>query len=103
MAIMEISIIPVGTKTASVSKYVVAAIEMLKKEKGIRYTLTAMGTIVEAEPIERLLEIAGKMHSIAFDDKVKRVVSTIKIDERRDKKLTSKGKIDSVEEKLKRK
>ena len=100
MPIMEISIIPLGTKTASVSRYVAGAIRVFKKEKGIKYALTSMGTIVEADSIERLLEIAGKMHRAALGDKVKRVVTTIKIDERRDKQLTIDGKIKSVKSKL---
>ena len=101
MAVMEISIVPVGTKTASVSRYVAAAVKVLKKEKGIKYTLTAMGTNIEADSIGRLLEIAGKMHRAVLGNKIKRAVTTIKIDERTDKKLTIKGKIGSVEKKLK--
>lgn len=100
MPIMEISIIPIGTKTASVSRYVAEAVKVLKKEKGIKYTLVSMGTIIEADSVERLLEIAGKMHRIVFCKEVKRVVTTIKIDERKDKKLTMEGKIKSVKQKM---
>ncbi len=100
MPLMEISIIPLGTKTPSVSRYVAEAVGLLKKEKGIKYTLVSMGTIIEAETVEKLLEIAGKMHRVVFDGEVKRVVSTIKIDERKDKKLSMGGKIKSVKQKL---
>ncbi len=100
MPLMEISIIPLGTKTPSVSQYVAEAVSMLEKEKGIKYTLTSMGTIIEADSLKKLLEIAGKMHCVAFCEEVKRVVTTIKIDERKDKKLTIGGKIKSVQEKL---
>jgi len=101
MPIMEISIVPLGTKTASVSKYVTNSIKALKKNKGIKYKLTSMGTIVESDTIEKLLDIACKMHNTVFNDKIKRVVTTIKIDDRKDKKLTIKGKIKSVQKKLK--
>ena len=67
---MEISVIPLGTKTVSVSRYVAGAISVLKKGKGIRYTLTSMGKVIEAKSIERLLGIAGKMHRAVFKDKV---------------------------------
>jgi uncharacterized protein YqgV (UPF0045/DUF77 family) len=60
-----------------------------------------MGTIVESNSIEKLLTVAGKMHSIVFGDEVKRVVTTIKLDERKDKELTMDGKVKSVEGKLK--
>jgi len=97
---MEISIVPLGTKTASVSKYVANSIKALKRNKDIRYKLTPMGTIVETETIEKLLDIAAKMHNVVFNDKVKRVVTTIKIDDRKDKKITMRSKIKSVQRKL---
>jgi uncharacterized protein (TIGR00106 family) len=101
MALMEISIIPLGTKTASVSLFVAEAIDILQEEKNIKYQLTPMGTIVEANSIEKLLSLASKMHSIPFENEVKRVVTTIKLDERIDKELTMEGKIKSVKDKLK--
>ena len=101
MPIMEISIVPLGTKTASVSKYVASSIEVLKKEKGIKYKLTSMGTIVEADSVERLLGIASRMHKRILNSGIKRVVTTIKIDDRKDKKLTMAKKMKSVRKKLK--
>jgi uncharacterized protein (TIGR00106 family) len=103
MALMEISIIPLGTQTASVSLFVAEAIDILEEEKNIKYQLTPMGTIIEASSIEKLLSIAGKMHSIPFENEVKRVVTTIKLDDRKDKELTMEGKVISVEEKLENK
>jgi len=101
MAIMEISVVPIGTKGPSLSGYVARAIDILKKESDIKYQLTSMGTIIEARSIEKLLSVAGKMHSILFSDEVKRIVTTIKLDERKDKELTMYGKVKSVEDKLK--
>ena len=100
MPIMEISMVPLGTKTTSVSKYVAEAVKVLKKQKGIIYQLSSMGTIIEADSIGQLLDIAGKMHKTVLRNKIKRVVTTIKIDDRRDKKLTAKGKIKSIKKEL---
>jgi len=100
MPIMEISIVPLGTKTASVSGYVADAVKLLKEQKGIKYELTSMGTIIEADSVGKLLVIAGKMHKTVLKDKIKRVVTTIKIDDRKDRKLTAKGKIKSVQKRL---
>ncbi len=100
MAVMEISVVPIGTKEPSLSSYVAGAIEVLKEESDIKYQLTPMGTIIEAKSIEKLLSIAGKMHACVFDLEVKRVVTTIKLDERKDKELTMDGKVKSVEKKL---
>jgi uncharacterized protein (TIGR00106 family) len=99
MAIMEVSIVPVGTKTPSVSQYIAGALQILQSEPGIRYELTAMGTIIEGD-LEQLLALAGRMHQSAFEAGVMRVVTTIKIDERRDKPLTMSGKIEAVKGKL---
>ena len=46
MAIAEISVVPLGTKTPSVSQYVARAVKVLEQEKNIRYEMTAMGTII---------------------------------------------------------
>ena len=89
-----------GTKTVSVSKYVASSIGVLKKEKRIKYRLTAMGTIIEADSVGKLLNIAKKMHDTVLNSEIKRVVTTIKIDDRKDKKLTAEGKIKSVQKKL---
>ena len=99
---MEISIVPVGTINPSLSRYVAKAIDIIEKEHDTKYQLTPMGTIVEANSVEKLLTVAGKMHNIVFEREVKRVVTTIKLDERKDKVLTMEGKVKSVEEKLKK-
>jgi len=98
MAIMEINIIPLGTETPSVSKYIAQAVKVLK-EKGTKYELTSMGTIVEGK-LDDLFELAKKMHLATFTQGIKRVVTTIKIDDRQDKPSTVKEKIQRVKEKL---
>ena len=99
MAMVEVSIVPVGTGTPSVSQYVANAVRLLRDEKDVKYELTAMGTIIEGD-LERLLALVGKMHQSAFDAGVMRVVTTVKIDERRDKTLSVSGKVASVKQKL---
>lgn len=98
MPIMEIKIIPVGTQSASVSEHVAYAVKVLANYN-VQYELTPMGTIIEADSVDRLLEIAGQMHKAVLDDVV-RVVTFIELDERKDKKLTVEGKLKSVREKL---
>lgn len=99
MAMVEISVVPIGTATPSVSKYVAKAVELLAGEKDIKYELTAMGTIIEGN-LEKLLTLAQKMHQSAFEAGAIRVGTTIKIDERRDKPLNISGKVESVKAKL---
>lgn len=102
MPIMEISVVPVGTEEASVSKYIAEVVKVLKREKNINYKLSAMGTIIEADSIEKLFEIGRKMHQVPFKKGVERVVTSIKIDDRKNKKISINGKVNSVNKKLKR-
>ncbi|MCX7912408.1 MAG: MTH1187 family thiamine-binding protein [Dehalococcoidales bacterium] len=96
MAMMEISVLPVGTGSPSVSRFVARALEVLGDAK---YELTPMGTVVEGD-LEDLLRLARRMHLAVFDAGAVRVVTTIRIDDRRDKPLTIEGKIRAVKEKL---
>jgi len=99
MAIIDVSVIPLGTETPSVSKYVAEAIKVLKDEKGVKYELTAMGTIIEGQ-LPHLLSLAHKMHDSAFNAGAMRVVTIIKIDERRDQVSTISSRIEAVNREL---
>lgn len=100
MAIMEINIVPIGTKTTSLSKYISIAIKVLKQRK-LKYKLCPMGTVVEGN-LKDLFYIAEQMHESVFKYGIARVVTNIKIDDRRDKKSSMKYKITSVKGKLKK-
>jgi uncharacterized protein (TIGR00106 family) len=99
MAIAEVSVVPLGTKTPSVSHYVARAVKVLEREKDIKYEITAMGTIIEGD-LDRILAVVKKMHEGAFGEGVARVLTTIKIDDRRDKAQGMKEKVNSLRKKL---
>ncbi len=99
MAMIDISVVPVGTQSPSVSRFVAGAVKILQKEPGIKYELTAMNTIIEGE-LDKLLALAARMHRSAFEAGAVRVVTTLRIDERRDKPLTIEGKVKAVKDKL---
>ena len=99
MAIAEISVVPLGTKTPSVSQYVARAIKVLEREKDIRYEITAMGTIVEGD-LDTILAVVKKMHEATLGEGVARVLTTVKIDDRRDKPQGMKEKVASLKKKL---
>ena len=98
MAIVEVAVIPIGTKTPSVSKYVAKALKVLERSN-VKYEVTSTGTIIEGD-LEKVLNLAKEMHESVFNEEVSRVVTVIRIDDRRDKPLTIEGKLKSVEEKL---
>jgi uncharacterized protein (TIGR00106 family) len=99
MAIAEISVVPLGTKTPSVSPYVARSVKILEHEKGIKYEITAMGTIIEGD-LDRILAVVKKMHEETFGEGVARVITTVEIDDRRDKAQGMKAKVDSLKRKL---
>ena len=98
MAILEISVVPIGTGDPSLSSYVADCIRILREEK-VYYELTAMGTNLEGN-LKDLIRIALKMHEAPFKKGVSRVVTTLKIDDRRDKKGTLSAKKQAVRKKL---
>ena len=93
--IAEIRIVPLGTATTSLSRYVAACLDVVKRAQDISYQITAMGTIVQG-PLERVLELAQKMHEVPFAMGAKRVATTIRIDDRRDKTQTMEDKVKAV-------
>lgn len=99
MAIVEVTIAPLGTGTPSVSRYVAECHKVLAQEEGIQYQLTPMSTIIEGD-LDRILAVIRKMHEVPFAAGAKRVSTSIKIDDRRDKESTMAGKLQSVKEKL---
>jgi len=99
MALVEVSVIPLGTGTASVSQYVARAVQVLQAEEGIRYELTGMGTIIEGD-LSRLMTLIQRMHEAVLDAGVMRVVTTVKIDDRRDRDSSSTSKVESLRREL---
>jgi len=93
--IAEIKIIPIGTETTSLSRYIAACINIVKQAQGINYQLTAMGTIIQG-PLKRVLELTQEMHDMPFAMGAKRVVTIINIDDRRDKLATIDSKVKAV-------
>ena len=98
MAIAEISIVPVGTATTSLSTYVADAVKLLQ-ESGLHFELTAMGTIIEG-PLADVMAILQKMHESPFGKGAERVYTVVKIDDRRDVASGIDYKIKAVVNKL---
>ena len=93
--IAEVSIIPIGTGDTGLSHYVASCLEVLEGRKDLTYRLTPMGTVIEG-PLDKLLEVIRKMHEVPFSKGASRVVTHLKIDDRRDKPATMAGKVESV-------
>ena len=100
MAVVFLTIAPLGTGTPSVSRYV-AGVEKILRATTLKHQLTAMGTIIEGD-LDEILAVVRKMHEHPFTQGAVRVSTLLKIDDRRDKEHTIERKMRSVEEKLRR-
>jgi uncharacterized protein (TIGR00106 family) len=98
MAVVFVTIAPLGTATPSLSRYV-AGVERILRKSGLVHQLTAMGTIIEGD-LDRILSVIREMHEAPFGEGAVRVSTLVKIDDRRDKEHTIARKMRSVEEKL---
>ncbi|NYT12813.1 MAG: MTH1187 family thiamine-binding protein [Methanomassiliicoccales archaeon] len=94
--LVEFSVVPLG-KGESVSEYVAECMKIVR-ESGVRYLLTPMATILEGE-MDEVMEVVMKCHTkvLGMSD---RVITTIKIDDRKGRKDAMTQKIKSVEDKL---
>jgi uncharacterized protein (TIGR00106 family) len=98
MPIVEVSIVPLGTRSTSLSALLVPALRILK-DSSIQYELTGMGTILTGD-LDEILNVLRQMHESCFSSDVMRVLTTIRIDDRRDRQGTPEQKVASVLEKL---
>ncbi len=105
--VAEISIIPLGkiypndgVLQTSLSKEISFAFDAIKKLKGVKVVLTAMGTEIEANNIQDILKSIEVAHRAMKDLGIKRIISSIRIDERLDKTETLEDRVNSVKEKL---
>lgn len=97
----EISIIPIGTSSTSISKEVSAAFDAISTTKDIKNTkLTAMGTQIEANNMRAILNAIDAAHQAVKSTGAKRIISNIRIAERLDASRTLEDEVRSVTEKV---
>jgi uncharacterized protein (TIGR00106 family) len=97
MSVMvEFSVVPVG-KGESLSR-VVARVLKIIAESGVNYRANPMGTVLEGS-WDEVMSVVKKCHDEAMK-KGKRVVTSIKIDDRKGAEQRMEKKLGSVERKL---
>lgn len=102
MAIVDITVIPIGTNSPSVSDYVVEVQKVLEENKDkINYELTPMSTLIEGE-MDDLLHVIKQVHEVPFHHGIERVATNIRIDDRRDKNVRMTDKVNTIQTKLKK-
>jgi uncharacterized protein (TIGR00106 family) len=98
--VVELNIIPLG-KMVSTSKLLAPALKELER-KGVKCEITPMCTIFESDNIEEAFELVRAAHEAVFKANVKRVVTTVKVDDRRDVKKSMEEKVESLKKEIRR-
>ncbi|MGD2080411.1 MAG: MTH1187 family thiamine-binding protein [Nitrospirota bacterium] len=94
--LVEFSIVPVGTGSSIGDS--IARVLGIVDESGLPYRVNPMGTVVEGEWSE-VMGLVKKCHSAVMKD-AERAITTISIDDRKDKPNRIELKVKSVEKRL---
>ena len=77
----------------SVSSYIKIAVKAIESYPGIRVLHNPMGTVFELDTIDQVLEVTKLAHEALFDAGLERVVTQLRIDDRRDKPRSMEDKV----------
>lgn len=94
MAIVAVNMVPLGMGS-SVSKYVAAAEKVIVDRPGVKRQVGPMFTTLEGD-LDEVMQAIREMQEAVFAAGVDRVITTIKIDDRRDKRATMEAKLASL-------
>ncbi|BFI76368.1 MTH1187 family thiamine-binding protein [Sulfurisphaera ohwakuensis] len=93
--LVDIAVEPLGTSSTSISKYVKKVFEILDR-RGIRYYPAPSMTTIELDDITQLGYILKEINDELEKMGVKRVVTLLKIDDRRDKENSIDHKLEVI-------
>jgi len=92
--VAEVSVSVLG-ESSSIGHFVRAAVEALKKS-GLKTLPGPNSTSIEAATLDEVLAAVRDAHMAVVDAGAKRVVTTLKIDDRRDKLATMESKLGAI-------
>jgi uncharacterized protein (TIGR00106 family) len=95
MIISQLSIAPVGADI-SLGKYVKIVITTLRRNN-VNFEINDMATVIETKDLEALFKVVQEAHNAVIKAGAKRVITELKIDDRRDKNVTIGTKVKSVQ------
>ena len=95
----ELEIVPIGTQSPSLSS-ILAEVAKLIDKSGLDYRVGSMGTVVEGE-WDRIMVLAKQCHQAVLAS-TSRVMTTIRIDDRKDRPFSGRitQKVQSLEAKV---
>jgi uncharacterized protein (TIGR00106 family) len=92
--VADVSVVPLGVGT-SVSAYVKKAVRALD-ESGLKVMHGPMSTSLEARTLDEVFAAVKKAHDAVIAAGAKRVITTVKLDDRRDKDQSMASKLGAV-------
>jgi uncharacterized protein (TIGR00106 family) len=93
----ELSVFPLDKGGQGLSRYVAGSIKIIE-ESGLDYEVHALGTLIEG-PADKVFEVIRKCHDTMLSQ-CDRVMTTVRIDDRKGVTCAIKGKVTSVEKKI---
>jgi uncharacterized protein (TIGR00106 family) len=93
--VADVSVVPLGVGT-SVSAYVKKAVKALD-ESGLKVLHGPMSTSLEARTVDEVFAAVKRAHDAVVAAGAKRVVTTVKLDDRRDKDHSMASKLSALE------
>jgi len=100
VAIAAVSIAPVG-EGVGVSRFVAAALQVVRSQERVAYRLDPMFTTLEGD-LHDILALVEAMQEAVFEAGAVRVGTVLKIDDRRDRVVRMDEKVAAVEQWLER-
>jgi uncharacterized protein (TIGR00106 family) len=95
MLIVEIAVDPIGTSSPSVGDYIRRVVEVIKR-RGLKHWVGPMGTSIEISSFKELGELLQDIHDELNRLGVMRIVTSVRIDDRRDKGIDMEYKVRRV-------
>jgi len=99
LIVAEIVVTPLGTSKTGLSDYIAKAVEEVKKA-GLKYQLYPMGTVFEAPDLETACRVMRAAHRAVIEAGAKRVLTTLRVDERIDQPRTMEERVERVKAKI---
>jgi uncharacterized protein (TIGR00106 family) len=107
----EVSLMPIGSRgpttadgkeeeETSMSKEIAVAFDAISKVDGLKTILTPMGTLIESENLSNIFKAVELAHRAVKNKGIKRIITSIRLDERIDSPHTLEEKVESVKKKL---
>src|SRR5690606_30562476 len=95
MPLMEISIVPVGTKTSSFSDAVKEVCRIIE-QRGLNYQVTPTAAVIEGS-IDQLMNVAAEIHQTSLNNGADRVITHITIDDRLDQPMDLHSQVAKIQ------